>query len=66
MLSERVMTLPKLYYLVDVTVRYSLGQGRKGERDGVYIWAGGGKSKIDTTGLEPQVRAGTKVQFYFL
>ena len=61
------MTLPKLYYLVDVTVRYSLGQGRKeGERDGVYIWAGGGKCQTDTTGLEPQVRAGTKVRFYFL
>ena len=23
------MNLPKLYYMVDVTVRYSLGQGRK-------------------------------------
>ena len=36
-----VMNLPKLYYMVDVTVRYSSGQGRKeGERDGICRWAG--------------------------
>ena len=55
MLSEGVMNLPKLYYMVDVTVTYSLGRGRKeGERDGICSWAGGDKSQIDTTGLEPQ------------
>ena len=49
------MNLPKLYYMVDVTVRYTLGRGRKeGERDGICSWAGGDKSQIDTTGLEPQ------------
>ena len=46
LLSERVMNLPKLYYMVDVTVRYSLGRGRKeGERDSICSWAGGGKSQ---------------------
>ena len=55
MLSERVMNLPNLYYVVDVTVRYSLGRGRKeGERDGICSWAGGDKSQIDITSLEPQ------------
>ena len=55
MLSERVMNLPKLYYIVDVTVKYNLGRGRKeGERDGICSWAGGDKSQIDTIGLEPQ------------
>ena len=57
MLSERVMNLPKLYYMVDVTVRYSLGRGRKEEeRDGICSWAGGDESQIDKTGLEPQGR----------
>ena len=54
-LSEGVMNLPKLYYMLDVTVRYSSGRGRKeGERDGICSWPGGDKSQIDTTGLEPQ------------
>ena len=49
------MNLPKLYYIVDVTVKYNLGRGRKeGERDGICSWAGGDKSQIDTIGLEPQ------------
>ena len=49
-----LMNLPKLYYMVDVTVRYSSGRGRKeGERDGICSWPGGDKSQIDTTGLEP-------------
>ena len=56
-LSEGVMNLPKLYYMLDVTVRYSSGRGRKeGERDGICSWPGGDKSQIDTTGLEPQGR----------
>ena len=57
MLSERVMNLPKLYYMVDVSVRYSLDRVRKeGEKDGICSWAGGDKSQIDTTVLEPQGR----------
>ena len=52
-----MMNLPKLYYMVDVTVRYSLGRGRKEEeRDGICSWAGGDESQIDKTGLEPQGR----------
>ena len=52
MLSEGLVNLPKLYYMVDVTVRYSSGQGRKeGERDGICSREGGDKSQIDTTSL---------------
>ena len=39
------MNLPKLYYMLDITGRYSLSRGRKGgEQDGICSWAGGDKS----------------------